>query len=266
MAAEIQRRIVSLVPSLTQSLADLGASERIVAVTDYCPAVRPAAQLVRVGGPLDPDPARIASLAPDLIIASREENPRRALARLRGLAPIMLCSCRSYDDGLVLLTALGRRIGEARRARTITRRLRRARASLRRCVPRVVRVFYPVWRDPWLSVAEGTFVADMLGLAGGQSIHAGGDPPFPRVSLSNALRRAPEAVLLPDEPWSFREADCTLFAQTPAGRRGRVRCVPGRWAAWYGTRMDEGLAGLIAAIHGIDAVPGFPAGDAIHLC
>lgn len=253
MPARVPRRIVSLVPSLTQALADLGADERIVAVTDYCPAPLGARAPVRVGGPLDPDPVRIAALAPDLIIACREENPRGARARLRGIAPIALFSCRTYDEGLVLVAALGRIIGEARRAGSITRRLRRERVRLRRCVPRVVRVFYPVWRDPWLSVARGAFVADMLGLAGGRSIHDGGASAFPRVSLGNALRRAPEVVLLPDEPWSFSEADCRLFAQTPAGRRGRVRCVPGRWAAWYGTRMDAGLAGLVAAIHGVEA-------------
>jgi ABC-type Fe3+-hydroxamate transport system substrate-binding protein len=253
MPAGLPRRIVSLVPSLTQSLADLGVGDRIVAVTDYCPAGPRGTHPARIGGPLDPDPVRIAALAPDLIIACREENPRSARAHLRGIAPIALFSCRTYDDGLLLVTALGRLIGEPRRAESITRRLRRARVRLRRRVPRVARVFYPVWRDPWLSVAEGAFVADMLALAGARSIHAVGDGPFARVSLDNALRRAPEAVLLPDEPWHFRESDCTLFAQTPAGRHGRVRCVPGRWAAWYGTRMDDGLAGLVAAIHGIES-------------
>jgi ABC-type Fe3+-hydroxamate transport system substrate-binding protein len=253
MPARLPRRIVSLVPSLTQSLADLGAGERIVGVTDYCPAVPGVTGPTRIGGPLDPDPARIAALAPDLIIACREENPRRPRARLHGIAPIALFSCRTYDEGIDLVAAIGRIIGAPQRASSVTRRLRRERVRLRGRVPRVVRVFYPVWRDPWLSAAQGSFVADMLGLAGGLSIHASGALAFPRVSLENALRRAPEAVLLPDEPWPFREADCRLFAQTPAGRRGRVRCVPGRWAAWYGTRMDAGLAGLVAAIHGTEA-------------
>jgi ABC-type hemin transport system substrate-binding protein len=106
------RRIVSLVPSLTEALFDLGGEERVVGVTDYCISPPAAGERERVGGPRDADIERILSLHPDRILVGREETSRSSVDALcaRG-APVELIDCRSYQDALELLGALGELCG-----------------------------------------------------------------------------------------------------------------------------------------------------------
>ena len=101
-----------------------------------------------------------------------------------------------------------------------------------------------------MTISCGTFPAEMIAGSGGRSIFSERPEPYPRHSLEEALSRDPDVVLLPDEPYAFGEAERHLFVQTRAYRGGAVRCVEGRWAAWYGTRMPVGLARLHEAIHG----------------
>ncbi len=243
------RRIVSLVPSLTEAVWDLGGGDRLVGVSDYCCSPTQAQTLPRVGGPRTPDHQAVAALRPDLVILSEEECCREDFERFTRWCDVYTARCASFDDALVVLTELGARLGVAAAAEAA---VERARAAADRVSARSARVsvFYPVWADPWMTVTGETFAGDMLRLAGGRTIFDEPGPRYPSVTLEEVARRDPERILLPDEPYAFGPSDRARLRSIPAAAAGRIGCVPGRWAAWYGTRMNVGLEGLRKALRG----------------
>jgi len=244
--AKLAERVVSLVPSLTEAICDLGAAERLAGITDYCPPVRPG--LARVGGPRTLQLEAIRALAPDLVVACIEENPREDLEWLGRHAEVFAPSCRSLDDAAGLVRGLGTRLSASPQAAEHLARLEVARAEVGGGVLRPRRLFYPVWKHPWMAVGTGCFPAAMLGEAGGISVlHASGRA-YPTLEIEELVRLAPELILLPDEPWHFGAGDARELERLFSGPAPPIIGVPGRWAAWYGTRMDQGLRGLAAAI------------------
>jgi ABC-type Fe3+-hydroxamate transport system substrate-binding protein len=241
------RRIVSLVPSLTESLFALGLGERVVGVTEWC--VHPAdavAALPKVGGTKDTDVAAVAALAPDLVLANHEENTRRTVDKLRaaGLA-VWVTYPRSVREGARLLAQLAD-LGASREARErvvapVQAALAEAEAA-RREDP--TRVFCPIWRDPWMTAGADTYIHDLLALCGGHNPFADhGDWRYPRLSLDEVVAAAPEVVLLPDEPYRFGAADAAQLAALPipAARAGRIHLVDGTLVSWYGPRIARAI-------------------------
>ena len=181
-SGETAQRIVSLVPSITESLFALGQGDRIVGVTEWC--VHPAERLAglpRLGGTKNPDVEGIAKLAPDLVIANREENTRRVVARLeaRGLR-VWVTYPRSVREGALLLFELADVTGVASdapaRAEIADATLAAVDSAERSLLanegaPRP-RVFCPVWRDPWMTIGSDTYIHDMLRLCGGDNAFA----------------------------------------------------------------------------------------------
>ena len=255
-------RIVSLVPSITESLFALGLGERVVGVTEWC--VHPkdeVARLPTIGGTKNPDVDAIAALAPDLVIANHEENTRRAVGQLeeRGLR-VWVTYPRSVRDGALLLGQLADAAGlprdHALRAEVADATLaavedaERALRAEQGHAP--LRVFCPIWRDPWMTIGSDTYVHDMLRLCGGDNVFADeGDRRYPIVDLERVVAAAPEVVLLPDEPYRFGTADAAEIAamDIPAARSGRVHLIDGTWVSWYGPRIApavRALRGLLA--------------------
>jgi ABC-type Fe3+-hydroxamate transport system substrate-binding protein len=241
-------RIVSLVPSITESLFALGLGPRVVGVTDWC--VFPAeavAGLPKLGGTKDPDVAAITALAPDLVIANREENTRRVVERLQGAGVrVWVTYPRTVREAVVLLRELAALGAPA--AVEVVDAVEAAVAEAEAARPAApVRVFCPIWRDPWMSVGADTYAHDILALSGGANVFA--DHPgrrYPRVSLAEVEAAAPEVVLLPDEPYPFGPRDVEELGRldTPAGREGRIHCIDGTWVSWYGPRIRPALAAL----------------------
>jgi ABC-type Fe3+-hydroxamate transport system substrate-binding protein len=250
------RRIVSLVPSLTESLFALGLGERVVGVTEWC--VHPAdavAGLPRVGGTKDTDTGAVVALAPDLVLANREENTRRTVERLRAAGlRVWVTYPRSVREGARLLRELAA-LGADRD--TLSRVVEPVEAAVAeaeaRRPARGVRVFCPVWRDPWLAVGADTYIHDLLRLCGGENVFAGhAERRYPRVDLGEVVAAAPEVVLLPDEPYRFGPGDAAELArlELPATRAGRIHLVDGTLVSWYGPRIlpaIERVRSLLAA-------------------
>jgi ABC-type Fe3+-hydroxamate transport system substrate-binding protein len=109
-----------------------------------------------------------------------------------------------------------------------------------------VRVFYPIWREPWMTVGGDTYVHDLLATCGGANVF-GDRARYPTVTLAEMAARAPEVILLPDEPYRFRRAhlrDFDAYPAVPAVRDGRVRLVDGKPFSWHGPRLAEALTKL----------------------
>jgi ABC-type Fe3+-hydroxamate transport system substrate-binding protein len=277
------RRVVSLVPSVTESLFDLGLGDRLVGVTDFC--VHPAdkvARLPKVGGTKNPDLNRIRALAPDLIIANQEENRQDDVEALAGEGfKVWTTFPRTVRQAIDLLWDIIRLFRVPQLGQTLSvleTSCEWARVAAENAAP--VRVFCPIWREPpasegrprwWMTVHRETYVHDVLRLCGGENVFAERErryplaadlgtlpsraaPPewdirYPRVTPDEVANCAPEVILLPSEPYAFTEADLTAFdayPQIPAVRDQRIYLVDGSLLTWHGTRLARAVMELPA--------------------
>lgn len=243
------RRVISLVPSLTESLFDLGLGDRLIAVTDYC--TRPAAgvsTLPKVGGTKTPVLERIIALHPDLVMMNDEENRREdAEALHKAGVPLWITGPRTVQDVLNLLwqimevfdyAVMAARVREIERVYDVTRLA--AEAS------KAVRVFVPIWRDPWMTFNADTYAHDVLRVCGGYNVFAGSTLRYPSVTLDEVVAAQPEMILLPDEPYPFSDADVAEFTglEIPAARLGHIYRLDGSLLTWHGTRVAYALRDL----------------------
>ncbi len=270
------KRIVSLVPSDTYSVAALGCGDRLVGRTDYCELPTDlVAKLPSVGGTKNPRVDAILELSPDLVIANQEENTKGDLEKLATSGvKVLVAFPKRAADGLAHLARLAR-IFEVAREPNVRELLKRGYEAIReaeearaKIVP--LRTFCPIWMDPLMTIHGETFISDMLDLAGAQNVFvdrqrryplaadlgnakplspekiAGRDVRYPRVTLDEVVTRAPELVLLPDEPHPFSEEDAEVFRglAIPAASRGAVVRTGGKDLCWYGARTIEGLGRL----------------------
>jgi ABC-type Fe3+-hydroxamate transport system substrate-binding protein len=240
-------RIVSLVPSLTELLFELGAGERVVAATDYC--IHPAGalgRLPRVGGQKDPDLAQLIALHPELVIVAKEENLRRDVERLEAAGvPVYVTDVQTLDDALRLPFQLGAAAGVPRaRAEALHDRMAEGVAAARRTAEahatQNLRVVCFVWRDPWIAAGGDTYISDVLAACGARNLFAD-QRRYPKIDLAAARALGPDAILLPSEPYPFSEADL------PSVERGLL--VDGTVLCWYGPRTARiaELASILSA-------------------
>jgi ABC-type Fe3+-hydroxamate transport system substrate-binding protein len=237
--AEPARRVVSLVPSLTEALA-VTVPDRLVGATDWC--THPTGlDVPRVRGTKNPDRAAIAALAPDLVVCNREENRRLDVDRLRaaGIA-VWVTVIESVDEAL---TSMRRLFGVALRVPE-PGWLTAAAAEWSRPVPQpALRCAVPVWRDPWMVVGPRTFTGDVLARLGLVNAFAAGEDRYPHVTVDDVLAARPDVVLLPDEPYLFTADD------GPEAFPGvRSVLVSGRALTWYGPSLAGARADLLAAL------------------
>jgi ABC-type Fe3+-hydroxamate transport system substrate-binding protein len=245
------RRIVSLIPSITELLFALGLEDRIAGVTVFCTEPRDrVGRVPKVGREKDPDPARIRALAPDLVVANMEENRRDVVEALRAQGiPVWVTFPRTVAEGIALVRELGALTDAGEAAGSLASALDAARARTLAAAaarPRV-RVFCPIWRGPYMTVNGDTYVDDMLRTCGGDNVFAASAARYPEVTLEEVRQAAPDVILLPDEPYRFRAVhrrDFDGLPDVPAVRAGRVRLVDGKLLSWYGPRIVEALERL----------------------
>lgn len=264
------RTIVSLVPSVTESLFDLNLGDRLIAVTDYC--IHPVGKveaLPRIGGTKNPDVTRIIELKPDLVIANREENRREDVEALEAAGiPVWVTFPRTVTDVFALLWDFMNLLGETSmvpRVRLIEYTYDWLAGISREREPNLTKVFVPIWYDPLMTFNADTYMHDLLRICGGQNVFAdrerqyplqadleqaepypsddprvaGRDTRYPRVTLDEVVAAQPEVILLPSEPFAFNEQHIPIFAalDIPAAKNNRIHLVDGSLLTWHGTRI-----------------------------
>ena len=192
----------------------------------------------------------IRSLAPDLVIANVEENVREHIEQLRAWGiPVFVTYPRTVREGIQMIREIGSVTGAEERAGAIVSELEplfRQALNLSRARRRV-RVFCPIWRNPYMTVNSDTYMHDMLALCGGENVFGELPERYPQVTLEEVAAAAPEVILLPDEPYRFRKAhakDFEPYTEIPALRSGRIHLVDGRLLCWYGPRIGQALQTL----------------------
>lgn len=227
-------RVVSLVPSLTEAVTATDSS-LLVGATDWC--THPAdLDVARVRGTKNPNLRAIADLAPDLVIANKEENRELDVRRLRDRGiPVWVTD---IEDVPSALSSMRRLVTEALR-REVPSWLEQAEQLWAAPPPEPRgRVAVPIWRDPWMVVGPRTYTTDLLTRVGWVNVFAGADADpekrYPHVELEQVDRADVDLVLLPDEPYEFTTDDGPeAFTTAP------TRLVRGRLLTWYGPAMVE---------------------------
>jgi ABC-type Fe3+-hydroxamate transport system substrate-binding protein len=280
------KRVVSLVPSDTFSVAAIGCGASLVGRTDYCELPADVvAKLPSVGGTKNPKVDAICDLSPDLVIANQEENTKHDLELLvqRGVK-VLVAFPKRAADGLAHLARLARifRVEGDPAVRALLKQgydvIREAEEARGRLTP--LSTFCPIWMDPLMTINGDTFISNMLDLAGASNVFvdrerryplaadlgqatplsgdrtAGRDTRYPRITMDELVVRAPELVLLPDEPHPFSEEDAQVFRALaiPAAARGAVVRTGGKDLCWYGAQTIEGLPRLRALVDRFRAV------------
>jgi ABC-type Fe3+-hydroxamate transport system substrate-binding protein len=248
-------RVISLVPSWTETLFAFGAGARLVGVTRFCVAPAEATLLPKVGGSKNPGVRLIADLHPDLVIANAEENRREDIERLRQLdIPVFITYPRSISSAVESILKLGAVVGcesEAdAMARGVVREVSAIETELGAWAKLRFRVFCPIWKNPWMTFNGDTYAHDVLRLLGFNNVFAAAGERYPRTSIEEALALRPDFILLPDEPYEFSARDVEeLKPSLPPALSRRLVLINGRHLNWYGAHMLNGLkalAGLLA--------------------
>lgn len=249
------RRMVSLVPGVTEMLYAIGAEGRLVGRTDFCDYPAAARLKPSVGGTVSPNLEALVALRPDLVVATSAGNSdetRRQLERLR--VPLYLVDPHGLSDVFRTLTRLGALTDrEARAAEVVAGLERRVRAVAARVAARPrPRVLYVVWPDPLIVPGRGAAVTELIELAGGESVSADGPEGYPRYSVEAAVARGPEVIILARHgagtaPYAREKWE--RFADLPAIRAGRLHAVDGDLFHRFGPRVVDALEILARLLH-----------------
>lgn len=279
----IPKRVVSLVPSLTESMFSLGLGAALVGRTDYC--IHPAEHvrnIPTVGGTKNPDIAKIIALNPDWVLANREENTPKTVAALQEAGiPVWVSFPKTVAEATDVLWTLARRFQSGlaiQKLQVLEMSIDWAEEYAAQRETHL-RYFCPIWQDIssthglwWMTFNRDTYPHDLLKLIGGENCfaererryplavdleaasvesatpHEERDTRYPRVTPAEVIAAQPEIILLPSEPYAFGLADqhqvMTLLKDTPAVQNGRVHLVDGSLLFWHGTRLANALTEL----------------------
>ena len=231
------RRIVSLVPSLTELLAWLGAGDDLVGRTRFCVAPAGAVEHIAiVGGTKNPRLEQIIALRPDLVVANREENRREDVEALRraGLE-VLVTDPNDLEGALAVIERLGDIAGAAAKAASLVRDTRDALAGVPARGPRICVL---LWKEPWMALGTGTYGHDLVRRCGAENVFADRER-YPVVTFDEVAERRPDLVLLPDEPYRFGPADAGYCSPVAP-----ARVIDGRLLWWYGPRIPAAVRAL----------------------
>jgi ABC-type Fe3+-hydroxamate transport system substrate-binding protein len=238
-------RIVSLVPSITELLFDLGLERSIVGRTGFCVHPAPAVRaLPKVGGTKDVKLDALRALAPTHVIVNVDENEAAAVEAMRAFVPnIVVTHPNAPEDNLALFALLGGLFGAERRAAQLGDALRDEIDRCRAVRWSTERVLYLIWKDPWMTIAADTYIARTLACVGWQVTTAAGgwagSARYPQIDDVVAAASGVDRVLLSSEPYLFTENHVLELATQ--GVSTPVDLIDAEMTSWYGSRAIRGL-------------------------
>ena len=226
-------RIISLVPSQTELLFDLGLEDRIVGITKFCihPGEKVKGKTI-IGGTKNFHLDVIRDLQPDLIIGNKEENYAEGIRELQQQYPVRMSDKANLEEALDMKQEIGKLTAAAGRAAGLIKIIRREFQRLAPAVP--IPAAYFIWKEPYMTVGQGTFIQDMLARAGFANVFQYLSR-YPEVSKAEIRAANPRVILLSSEPYPFREKHLQEFRELCP--RALVKLVDGEMFSWYGSRL-----------------------------
>lgn len=230
-------RIVSLVPSQTELLVDLGLEDSIVGVTKFC--VHPK-QLRKeksvVGGTKQVHYDVIKELSPDIILCNKEENTKDMISSLEQIAPVHISDVYTLADSLELIEMYGNLFDTSEKAKTIIEDIKAKLTDFRAFVSdrKKLSVVYFIWKNPYMVAANHTFINEMLLVNHFENSYENVSR-YPEISLSELKEKQPDLILLSSEPYPFKVNDTDLFKSVCP--EAKIKIVDGEAFSWYGSRL-----------------------------
>ena len=249
------KRIVSLVPSVTEILYAINADYLLVGVTDFCDFPPDARRRPKVGGMVAPSLEAIVALQPDLVIATSEGTREETFTQLTRVGvPVYLVAAHHVADATSLMRRLGELTGREATAGPLVARLEQRIETVQKAVAPFgrPRVLYVLWPEPLIVPGREALVTELIQLAGGQSLSADDRDAWPRYSLEAAVAKSPEVILLANHGAGTGAVSLEKWQRLtslPAVKAGRLVSVNGDLLHRYGPRFVDGLEQLARAIH-----------------
>jgi ABC-type Fe3+-hydroxamate transport system substrate-binding protein len=232
------KRIISLVPSQTELLADLGLGDEVIAITKFC--IHPDEWFrskERIGGTKMLHLDQIKSLQADLIIGNKEENERAQVEELMQTENVWMSDIKTLDEACDMIRRIGELTHKKEKAGEIASEIEKRFSdflALQKNTPKK-RVAYFIWKNPWMVAGGGTFIDHMLGLCGMENVFVKNEGRYPEVTLPELAAANPGIILLSSEPYPFREKHIELLRETCP--KAKTLLVDGELFSWYGSRL-----------------------------
>lgn len=231
----IPKRIVSLVPSQTELLFDLGLNEEVIGITKFC--VHPDhwfRNKTRIGGTKTVKTDLITSLQPDLIIANKEENVQEQIEVLEKIAPVWISNISTIEQAYHMMQSIGEITGTSLKAEALIDQIKKGFDSLLSMITKKYRTAYLIWKDPYMSAGGDTFISDLLQKSGFENVMADKSR-YPQITIKELKEKNTELLFLSSEPYPFKQKHIDeLHAELPDTK---ILLVDGEIFSWYGSRM-----------------------------
>ncbi|MBK9319292.1 MAG: ABC transporter substrate-binding protein [Bacteroidetes bacterium] len=234
------RRIISLVPSQTELLHELGLEEEVVGITKFC--IHPEEWYLskkKIGGTKDFKPDVIRELQPDLILANKEENTAEGLAELMGEFPVWISDVNSLEEALSMIRSVGEMTNRKEQSGALIQQIEenfnQLKAFLQLLPHQQSRVAYYIWKEPWMIAGKSTFINSLLQECGLSSI--GTKTRYPEINFDELHSEKPDFIFLSSEPFPFKASDKTHFSEIISP--DKVIMVDGEYFSWYGSRLKN---------------------------
>lgn len=226
-------RIISTVPSLTETLYDLKLDEEVVGITKFC--VHPREWFLtktRVGGTKNLHIDKIRSLKPDLIIANKEENTKEQIEECQSFCDVYVNDPSNFEEALETIETIGQLTNRASEAKTLISDIHSAFGQLSECA--LKDAVYLIWKDPLMTIGNDTFIHNMMEKAGYRNLY-GNLTRYPEITEESLVAMQPGLLLLSSEPYPFSEKHLPYFEQLLPDTK--IMFVDGEMFSWYGSRM-----------------------------
>lgn len=235
---KIPKRIISLVPSQTELLADLGLEEEVIGITKFC--IHPEKWFhskTRIGGTKQFDFEKIKSMQPDLIIGNKEENDQEQVEELMKFYPVWMSDIKTLPDTCDMIRKVGMLTDKNEKAESIATEIEKQFFSFQKEVQSFTKktVAYLIWKNPWMVAGKETFIDQMLVACGMVNVFSPTEGRYPEVTAEQLVTLAPELILLSSEPYPFGEKH--LQEMKAICPNSRILLVDGEFFSWYGSRL-----------------------------
>lgn len=226
-------RIISLVPSQTELLFDLGLEKEVVGITNYC--IHPEAWRLNkttIGGTKNINIEKIKSLKPTLIIANKEENLKEDIEKLEKECAIWISDIFDYSSALRMIKQIALITNKLEQGTEIINKIDTSFNEIK--VEHKQSAIYLIWSNPYMSVGGDTFINGMLEKVGFDNLYKN-KPRYPEVTLEEIHLKNPDYILLSSEPYPFKEKHLDFFLKEFPN--SKIKIVDGEMFSWYGSRM-----------------------------
>jgi ABC-type Fe3+-hydroxamate transport system substrate-binding protein len=233
----IPKKIISLVPSQTELLFSLGLDKEVIGITKFC--IHPKTWFTtktRIGGTKNIDIDKINLLQPDFIIANKEENTKTEIELLAKKYPVLVTDIIHFEDAMEMIAAIGKYTNKSAFANEIVQMIRQSFSSLKPFSKPQKKAAYLIWKNPYMTVGQDTFINDILNKIGFSNCFQHSTR-YPTITMNDIVKQDPDCIFLSSEPYPFKEKDIKELRDNLP--KCNIILVDGEMFSWYGSRLTH---------------------------